>query len=84
MIREFGLGLAAVHVVHRLLLALSGGRARLVPYVLVAQPIGAGAYEAVRDDPGTVVTAVDPDDPSLADIPRPAAVIAARLASGSR
>lgn len=80
---EFGgRGIAALYVAHRLLDKLSGGRAGIVPYRLVAQPIGNPALAGVRADPGTVVRRIRPDDAVVAELPRPRAVIEQRFASG--
>ena len=77
-----GAGLAAMYLVHRLLQRASGGRAALVPYLLVAQPVGNPVLAAVKADPGTVVERVGPGHAVLAQFPRPPAVIARRFAQG--
>jgi hypothetical protein len=81
-IREFGAAVFLLYAVHRLAAALSGGRLRIVPYALVAQPLGTQALAAVRDDPGTVVRRVEADTAPVAELPRPAAIVAARFAAG--
>lgn len=81
LIRERGAPLALLYLVHRVLDRLSQGRARIVPYRLVAQPIGQAI--AVRDDPHSVVRRIAPGDPLAAAFPRPAAVNAARWAAGA-
>lgn len=81
-IKEFGPAVFLLYATHRLLSGLSGGRLRIVPYALVAQPIGAHALAAVRDDPSTVVQRVGPAAAPVEQMPRPAAVIAARFAAG--
>ncbi|RVT53469.1 GNAT family N-acetyltransferase [Rubrivivax albus] len=77
-----GARVAALYLVHRLLQRLAGSRAGVVPYVLVAQPVGNQALKAVRPDPGTTVRRIDPNDPVVSRFPRPAAVIAQRFGAG--
>jgi len=48
--------MAALYTLHRLLSKLSGGRARIVPYAIYAQPLGSASLSSVRDDPETVTT----------------------------
>lgn len=83
MAARSGWAVTLLFVVHRVLGKLSGGRARIVPYAIVAQPIGAGAYAAVRDDPSTVVCTATAHDPLVAAFPRPAAINARRWANGA-
>lgn len=73
---------AALYVLHRLLQRLSGGRAAVLPYVLVAQPVGNPALADVKPDPTTVVRRIAPDDPVVASFPRPPEVSARRFAEG--
>jgi len=81
--REFGFGLGALYIAHRLLQAFSRGHARIVPYALFAQPMGSPLLAAVRDDVANPVRALRPGDPLVAELPRPPAIIAARFARGS-
>ena len=74
---------AALYVLHRVIQRLSGGRASIVPYVLVAQPVGNPALADVKPDASTVVRRITPDDPVVASFPRPAEVNAQRFADGS-
>lgn len=83
LVAERGRWLALLFVVHRVCSAVSGGRLRLVPYVLVAQPLGAG-LNPVRDDPATVVVEVRPGDALAAEFPRPPEINAARWRAGAR
>jgi hypothetical protein len=78
-----GAGAALLYVVHRMLQRLSGGRVAIVPYWLMAQPIGAGAFGRLAGDPHTVVRPVSADDPVTAAFPRPREVVAQRFASGA-
>lgn len=83
MAARSGWAVTLLFVLHRLLNSVSGGRAGIVPYVLVAQPIGIGAYVAVRDDPSTVVYPADSQDPLASALPRPPAVNQQRWAQGA-
>jgi hypothetical protein len=75
--------IAALYVLHRLLQRLSSGHVAIVPYMLVAQPVGNPALADIKPDPGTVVRRIGPGDPVIASFPRPAAVNAQRFADGS-
>jgi len=81
MAAESGASIACLYLLHRLLLALRLGR--VVPYALVAQPIGADVYRATRDDPSTLVRRVGAEDPMALRFPRPPQVNAARWAAGA-
>lgn len=82
--KELGLGPALLYAANRVLVKLSGGRVRIVPYALYAQPIGAQAFKDVRDDPATCVTRTPPGDPLVAKFPRPASVIQNRYAQSAQ
>lgn len=82
-IAQLGGAWAGLYAVHVALRAVTGGRARIVPYLLYAQPIGADVYRGVRDDPATRIERVDPNDEIVRDFPRPAAVLAQRFAAGA-
>jgi len=71
-------------VIDRVLSQVSGGRARLITYALMAQPIGAGALAGVRGDAHTVVQDVHPGDALAAALPRPAAINLQRWAAGAQ
>lgn len=75
--------LALLYLVHRVLQRISGGRAGVVPYALVAQPVGNPALAGVRPDPSTVVRRIDRDDPVIAEFPRPRSIIEQRFADGA-
>jgi hypothetical protein len=83
LFREHGRLGGWLYLLHRALQALSGGRAGVVAYVLVGQPIGSGALAGVKPHPDTVVRPVLPGDPVIAAFPRPPEVIAARFAQGA-
>ena len=78
-----GVGVALLYVLHRLLQKASGGRAAVVPYLLVAQPVGNAALASIKPTAGFVVQRVGPGHPLLTAFPRPAEVIAQRFADGA-
>lgn len=80
--RELGVGWTLAYALHRLLQA--AGIGRVVPYAFVAQPVGSGAYDQLRDDAKTQVRHALPGDPLEASFPRPLEVNRARWASGAR
>lgn len=79
---QFGTTEAVLYVIHRALDKTSGGRARLVRYRIVAQPIGRAGAPRLRDDPATQLALTPPDSPLQQHFPRPAAVIRRRYAAG--
>ena len=81
--RHGGAAVAALYVLHRLLQTASGGRAGIVPYLLVAQPVGNPALRDVRPSPDTVVERVGATHPVVAEFPRPPQVVAQRFADGA-
>lgn len=84
MVAEHGSArVALLYALHRVLQKLSGGRAAIVPYLLVAQPVGNPVLAEVRADAGTVVERIGPGHALLAAFPRPPAVIAQRFADGA-
>lgn len=62
----------------------SGGRVRLIRYLLVAQPLPEGPPARALRDPGVTVREAGPGDPLLQHLPHPAAVIRGRFAQGAR
>jgi hypothetical protein len=78
-----GVSFAALYVLHRALQRAFGGSVAIVPYRLVAQPVGNAMLADVRPAADTVVRLVAPGDPALAALPRPADVLAARWAAGA-
>ncbi|MCA8905483.1 MAG: GNAT family N-acetyltransferase [Halioglobus sp.] len=81
--RQLGGANALLYLVDRVLRAITGSRARLVRYLLVAQPVPADPVEAMRQSLASKVREVGGDDPVVKYFPRPAAVIARRFADGS-
>lgn len=67
----------------RALSKLSGGRARIVRYHLMAQPVSQNNL-APRPSPNSSVTLVEADDPLTQQFPRPPEVLAHRYRTGSR
>lgn len=81
-VKEFGAAVFALYAMHRLATRLSGGWLRVVPYALVAQPVGSKELAGVRDDPATVVQAMGAEVAPVEQMPRPADIIAARFVAG--
>jgi hypothetical protein len=82
---EFGdSSTARLYSLHRLLQRATAGRARFVAYALYAQPVPCPALQAIRPAAGNVVRLAGPDDVLRPRFPRPAAVLTARWAAGSR
>ncbi|MEO6322303.1 MAG: hypothetical protein ABIR56_16560 [Polaromonas sp.] len=67
----------------RLLNKLTLGHGKLQIYLFCAQPIGSGAFDAMRNDTNTVVQPVPSGSPLVAHFPRPPEVIAQRFARGT-
>lgn len=63
---------------------ISGGRCRLVRYRLLVQPIVPNASRGRRLGCGLRIREVEPDDPVLAQLARPAATIQSRFEQGAR
>jgi hypothetical protein len=74
--------LKALYLLHRLLVKASGGRCRIVPYALYAQPVGKAAAVPLRADAATRVVRAKPGDAIVAHFPRPSAVIDRRFRAG--
>jgi hypothetical protein len=71
----------SLYFVDRILQAISGQRARLIRYYLVAQPVA--SRPTCRPSAKTPVTLLAPSDPIVALFPRPPEVISRRLREGS-
>jgi hypothetical protein len=78
---QLGAADSALYVLSRLLERVTRGRARLVKYYLVAQPVRPGP--ALRPDAKTVLRHVKAGDPLTASFPRPTAVIDKRYRDGA-
>jgi hypothetical protein len=81
---SLGTGTSLLYVADRILGRLSGGRARLVVYGIYAQPLQGTGTAPMRADTRWAVIEVNPGHTLCADFPRPASVIEARWAAGSR
>ncbi len=81
-LRSLGTLNGLLYLASRALEGASGGRARIVKYLLVAQPVAVGA--ALRPDANTRIRDCAAGDPLEADFPRPPRVIAARHAAGAQ
>lgn len=71
-----------LYLTSRCLEALSRGRARIIRYYFVAQPVPAAGARSVRANPRHPVTPTAPGDPVVAAFPRPQTVIANRFHNG--
>lgn len=75
---------AAGYIIHRLLQAVSGGRAGLVLYGLYAQPLRECLPAGLRADPRWQVDEVHAGDSIVSAFPRPSEVLQQRWAAGAR
>jgi hypothetical protein len=82
--RELGWREGSLYLLDQALARASGGHARLIRYVIVAQPVGRPGATAMRPDRSTHVEPVPAGHPLTAQFPRPAEVISRRYASGAR
>lgn len=73
---------ALLYAANRLIERMSGGRARIIKYYIVAQPVSVSP--PLRPDEKTVVRFASPDDIVTAAFPRPKHVVERRYAGGSR
>ena len=78
-LRSLGTLNGLLYLASRALETASGGRARIVKYLLVAQPIAVDAR--LRPDANTRIQDCADGDPIAAAFPRPPRVIAARHAA---
>jgi GNAT superfamily N-acetyltransferase len=79
---QLGAVIGALYLLHRLATAVSGGRAAVVPYALMAQPVGGLSLEPMSPSPSVVFVRPQATDSRLADMPRPLSVLRRRLGSG--
>ena len=80
---ELGTANGLLYLAGRALQAVTGGRAFIVRYHFVAQPVPASPSQYSRQSPSTRVRQVTPDDPIVASFPRPPSVIEHRFANGN-
>jgi hypothetical protein len=76
--------ITTLYAIHRLLERSSAGRARLVPYLFVAQPVAASSKGQLRAEPAFKVSIASSSNPVLEHFPRPKEVIANRYRAGAR
>jgi GNAT superfamily N-acetyltransferase len=75
--------LAATYLLHRLLQRCSAGRAGIVPYALMAQPVVNPVLAEVKTHASTAVLRIAPTDSVVDSFPRPRIVNEHRFATGS-
>ena len=83
IVSQLGLVNSALYVAGRLLERFTGQRARIVKYVLFAQPVGRPGTQRMRPDAATSLRDVPEGDALIASFPRPAPILAARYAAGA-
>lgn len=84
MRQQLGALNAALYLIDRVLSRATVGRARLVRYHIVAQPIGRPGATRLRPDTKTRLALTPADSPLVRQFPRPASVIGARFAAGGQ
>lgn len=82
-LRDIGIGATLLYTLDRALAAISGGRAHVYAYLLVAQPIGP-ALAPMRPDPKVRIEPAGADHEAVAAFPRPAHIIRQRFDAGAR
>jgi GNAT superfamily N-acetyltransferase len=83
MWRDDGPGVTLLYALHRVLGKLSGGRAGVVSYLLVAQPLGRPGTARLRPDPACEVARATERDAISQAFPRPATVNQQRWRDGA-
>lgn len=81
--RDFGFSEGTLYLAANALARITGGRARIIRYHLVAQPVPTSSNDLLRANGKTVVRHIAKNDPVVASFPRPPEVIAQRFASGA-
>jgi hypothetical protein len=82
-ISRFGLGNGLLYVLAYALQSATSNRCRIIKYRFVAQPVSSRALSPERAGRGSVVRRVGPDEPVVAQFPRPEHVIKRRFADGA-
>ena len=82
-VAALGWGNGLLYSLGQILRRVSGGRVRLVRYLLVAQPVPAEVRPQCRPSAKNPVRPVAPSDPLVQQFPRPRHVIAQRFRDGS-
>jgi hypothetical protein len=80
---QFGPGSGLLYLFGRTLQRFSGGRAKIVRYHFVAQPVPTSPLAAMRPSAKTRVRLVTREDPVVAHFPRPRGVLQRRFDSGA-
>ena len=80
---QMGIANGLLYFADRLLSRVSGGRARLIRYLIVAQPVSGERDSNNLRRAKCPIRVVAPEDPVVAQFPRPAPVIAARFRARS-
>jgi GNAT superfamily N-acetyltransferase len=83
MWRDAGPGVTLLYALHRVLGKLSGGRAGIVSYLLVAQPLGRPSAARLRPDPACEVARATECDEISKAFPRPVPVNLKRWRDGA-
>jgi len=81
--KEMGTYNALLYGLHRVLSAISRGRAGIERFIFVAQPVTAQPHIPPHKTTTSIVKTLSPGDPLLAQCMRPADVIEARFAQGA-
>lgn len=82
-VEKLGLGNGLLYAFGQALKRATGGRARLIRYVLVAQPVPLAGDVQCRPSPKNPIRIVEPGDPLVQQFPRARPVIARRFDAGS-
>ena len=82
--KTYGWRGGALYAVANLVRRISGGKARIVRYFLVAQPVPDAPAELATRRSNSTVREVGPTDSIVAQFPRPKEVIDARFKTGAR
>jgi hypothetical protein len=73
-----------LYLAGRALQRISGGRASLIRYILVAQPVPPNGASPCRPSASSPIRMVAPDDPLVSQFPRPSKVIERRFRVGAQ
>lgn len=84
LFRQLGIANGLIYLVAALLQRTSGGRARLIRYILVAQPVLTDEVPALRPARGSRIRTVTSSDPIVSEFPRAAPVIVKRFEDSAK
>lgn len=82
-LKELGFANGVLYLLNRVLQKASGGRAFIVRYHFVAQPVPPNSKPGIRPSAKSRVRQVGPTDPVVSRFPRPPHVIARRFSDGA-